>query len=202
MREYFEKFRQVELMIGETRKEIAELEKIEAQYGEIENLRRNLDINDYMVARARWEAGLVKLNEDKRSLQESRTNLKALEEQVQKTEDEKARLEEEIPRLEQAIRENEVAIKEEKLKQILEDLRKRQAELVQLEGNLLRQVKIETSELQTLIEILRGVESPLPFPRSCCRPKSSGNRFSIAAVVFSRIARKAAERQPPVGKKP
>ena len=42
MREYFEKFRQVELMIGETRKEIAELEKIEAQYGEIENLRRNL----------------------------------------------------------------------------------------------------------------------------------------------------------------
>lgn len=32
MREYFEKFRQVELMIKETRKEIAELEKIEAQY--------------------------------------------------------------------------------------------------------------------------------------------------------------------------
>ncbi|MGI6317617.1 MAG: ATP-binding protein [Dethiobacteria bacterium] len=163
MREYFEKFRQVELMIGETRKEIAELEKIEAQYGEIENLRRNLDINDYMVARARWEAGLVKLNEGERSLQESRKNLKALEEQVQKTEDEKARLEEEIPRLEQAIRENEVAIKEEKLKQILEDLRKRQAELVQLEGNLLRQVKIEMSELQSLNKILRGVEAPLPL---------------------------------------
>ena len=163
MREYFEKFRQVELMIEETRKEIAELEKIETQYGEIEKFRRNLDINDYMVARARWEAELVKLNKGKRSLKESKTKLKMLEEQVLKTEDKKARLEEEIPRLEQAIRENEVAIKEEKLKQILEDLRKRLAELMRLEGNLLRQVKIETGELQTLIEILREVEAPLPL---------------------------------------
>ena len=200
MREYFEKFRQVELMIEETRKEIAELEKIEAQYGEIENLRRNLDINDYMVARARWEAGLVKLSEGERSLQESRMKLKTLEEQVQKTEDEKARLEEEIPRLEQAIRENEVAIKEEKLKQILEVLRKRQAELVQLEGNLLRQVKIEMSELQSLNKILRGVEAPLPLSQGLLQSEELWKQVLESRCSFFPDSPESRGERPLVGK--
>lgn len=166
MREYFEKFRQVELMIKETRKEIAELEKIEAQYKGIENIRRNLDINDYMVARARWEDSLLKLNESERSLQKKRGKLKTLEEKVQEVENEKARLEKELPELEQAIRENEATVKEKELKRILEALRQRLAELVQIEVNLLRQVKIEVSELQTLIEILREVEAPLDLSQA------------------------------------
>ncbi|NLA47155.1 MAG: AAA family ATPase, partial [Firmicutes bacterium] len=61
MRDYFEKFREVERIIEDTKKEIAALEQIEQRYRVIENLRRQLDLGGYMVQRAQWELQQAKL---------------------------------------------------------------------------------------------------------------------------------------------
>ena len=112
MREYFEKFRQVELMIGETRKEIAELEKIEAQYGEIENLRRNLDINDYMVARARWEDS-SKTKRKQNALYREKGKLKHLKKGAG-SRNEKAVWKKKFPNLNRQSREDKLRLKKKK----------------------------------------------------------------------------------------
>ncbi|HAP31758.1 MAG TPA: hypothetical protein DCQ14_01690 [Firmicutes bacterium] len=75
MREYFEKFRQVELMIEAAKKEIAALEKIGDQYGEIEKLRRSLAVNDYMIVRTHWEDKAAELKECALARQEIETKL-------------------------------------------------------------------------------------------------------------------------------
>ena len=54
MRDYFEKFREVERIIDDTRKEITALEQIEERYREIEKLRRQQLLGGDMVKRAGW----------------------------------------------------------------------------------------------------------------------------------------------------
>ena len=161
MREYFEKFRQVELMIEATKKEIAALEKIGDQYGEIEKLRHSLAVNDYMIVRARWEDGAAKINEHVLARQEKETKLEALAHRANEADAEKVRLDAEILGLEQAIRENEISIKELELKRVITGLRQRLETLEKIEANLLRQLKAEAQEFHSLAEIMAKLEGPL-----------------------------------------
>ena len=107
MRDYFEKFREVERIIEDTKKEIAALEQIEQRYRVIENLRRQLDLGGYMVQRAQWELQQAKLAQKSKEKEEAG---EALEELVRRIEDYKERqraLEESIAGIKQEIAENE-----------------------------------------------------------------------------------------------
>ncbi|MEW6242968.1 MAG: SbcC/MukB-like Walker B domain-containing protein [Bacillota bacterium] len=161
MREYFERFRQVELMIEETKKEIAALESIEEQYGEIERLRLNLDMNDYMVLRARWETSLARLRQKEEQKRAEEEKMTALAARISAAEAEKRALEQALSALERSISENQAGIREKELRRRIEELRNRQAELARLEDNLIHQMNAEVNEIRALADILCRVEAPV-----------------------------------------
>jgi len=172
MREYFERFRQVELMIEETKKEIAALESIEEQYGEIERLRLNLNMNDYMILRARWETGLIRLRQKEQEREAEEKKMAALAARISAAETEKRALEQSLAELERSISENQARIKEQELRRRIEELRNRLAELVRLENNLVHQMKAEVSEIEALADILCRVEAPVALSQALVDAKA------------------------------
>jgi len=163
MRDYFEKFREVERIIEDTKKEIAALEQIEQRYRVIENLRRQLDLGGYMVQRAQWELQQAKLAQKSKEKEEAG---EALEELVRRIEDFKERqraLEESIAGIKQEIAENEAFKRERELQRSINELRKELERLRQLEKNLRSRFKQEAGEATELHRVMQQLEAPLPL---------------------------------------
>lgn len=163
MRDYFEKFREVERIIEDTKKEIAALEQIEQRYRVIENLRRQLDLGGYMVQRAQWELQQAKLAQKTEEKEEAG---EALEELVRRIEDFKERqraLEESIAGIKQEIAENEAFKRERELQRSINELRKELERLRQLEKNLRSRFKQEAGEATELHRVMQQLEAPLPL---------------------------------------
>ncbi len=165
MREYFEKFRQVEIMIEETKKEIAELENIEEIYREIEKFRETLQVNDYMVYRGAWETALGEAREKEEEQEKARRELKDLQEKIEETEKERRQLKEEIERLAEEMRRNEARQKEQELQRRLSELREKLEALDKRRKNLVHQIKVETEEINLLQEVLQQLEAPVELTR-------------------------------------
>ncbi len=171
MRVYLEKFRQVELIIEDTKKEIEALEEIENQYKDIEKLRQNLAVNDYMVKRGNWEKELARLRQEESNKAENERKAKALEGELSLTADGKKKLMVGLEDLEKAVAENEVARKEQELGNQISLLRDKLHELEKLENNLTRQFRQEARELNDLTEIISSVEGPVDFSRALIKGK-------------------------------
>lgn len=183
MREYFEKFCQVELMIAETKKEIEGLENIESQYQEVEKLQETLVINDYMVRRAAWESA-VQEQQAKEALQKKiLEKQQALFARVEAEDRRKGELEAAMEELAAAMGENTAKQQEEKLKRRLEQLRETLDKLKTLEKNLAHQFKAESKEVEGLLEVLQLLDAPLELTRPLLEVKEG---WSLAAASSGR----------------
>ncbi|MDW7730111.1 MAG: SbcC/MukB-like Walker B domain-containing protein [Bacillota bacterium] len=161
MQEYFEKVRQVEQLIESTKNEIADLERIENRYREIEKLQETLKTNDYMVCRASFASK----QEEIAAIELRRTELNArrteLEKLTQEERSKKVKLKETLHHLSEAMRENEARRREEDLKLQLEQLRGKLNELEQREKELIQALRKEEREFKLLEEVLNGMEGPV-----------------------------------------
>ncbi len=180
MKDYFEKFRQVEVMIDETKKEMAELESIESIYREIEKMRETLKVNDYMVRRGSWEQKKERIGAKEMEREALFARQKELWDQIKETEEQKKHLEKNIEELADAMRENEAKQKEERLNRELEQLRARLAELRELEKNLLHKLKAEIDEMEQLLGVLQHLEAPVELTRPLLEAKE---RWTGAAAT-------------------
>lgn len=176
MREYFEKFCQVELMISETKKEIASLEKIESQYGEVEKLQETLIINDYMVKRAAWESKLQELQLKETAKKDTEQKQKDLLERLGKEEGRKQELKKVLAELAAAMGENAAKQHEKQLQQQLALLREKLDQLKLLQKNLVHQFKSESKEVEALGEILQSLDAPLELTRALLEAKEIWSR--------------------------
>ncbi len=161
MQEYFEKFRQVEQMIDNTKNEIAALEKIETCYGDIEKLNDTLKINDYMVSRGAYEAKLNEIREKKQEKNKFLSRKEELQKEIEEAHANKERIKETLADLETLMRENEAKQKEEELNRHLQMLRQKLEEIMNLEENLLHRFKTEAKEFAQLYDILSKLNAPV-----------------------------------------
>ncbi len=161
MRDYFEKFRQVEEMIVETEKEVAALEKISKEYGEIARLREQYSISRYMALRGSLE--------EKKKAEGELLEHKDREEKAVATgidclkarKEDKEQLEEDREALEREIQKNQVALRETALKETIKSLELRLKELKETRENLLNGIKVEIKEQGLLLDALSRLEAPV-----------------------------------------
>jgi len=161
MQEYFEKFRQVEQMIDDTKNEIAALEKLEDSYSDIEKLYETLKINDYMVARGAYEVQLSNIGEMKQEKNRFLDCKEEIQKQIIEANSNKERIKETLTGLETLMRENEAKQKEEELNRHLQMLREKLDELMCLEKNLVHRFIAEAEELEHLYDILSALNAPV-----------------------------------------
>ena len=163
MRDYFEKFREVERIIGDTKREIGALERIEEVFNDIEKLRRQLELGGYMVQRARCELQQARAGKKKEEKEKAEQALKVLLGQIEQDRRQLQSLEKEINRLRVEIAENESFKREQELQRSLAELGEELARLGQLEKNLSSQFKEEAREAEDLHRVLQRVDAPLPL---------------------------------------
>jgi uncharacterized protein YPO0396 len=160
MRDYFEKFRQVEQMIADTEVEIAALEKIAADYAEIEKVRDQQKLSRYMFLRAQLE----EKRQEAVWLEEKRTGeekaLERLTGQLDADQGQKRSLEKEKEELDEAIAENQVTVREKMLEAEMKVLDEKLRALKSLRENLLHVIRVEVREHHDLTEVLRRVDAP------------------------------------------
>ncbi|MCW3490210.1 ATP-binding protein [Dethiobacter alkaliphilus] len=160
MRDYFEKFRQVEQMIADTEVEIAALEKIAAGYAEIEKVRDQQKISRYMYLRAQLE----EKRQEAVRLEEKQTNekkaLERLHAELEACKDQKSDLDTQKEDLETAIAENQVTVREKMLEAKMKALDDKLSELKAIRKNLLNMIRVEVREYHDLAEVLRRVDAP------------------------------------------
>ncbi len=184
MQEYFEKFRQVEQMIEDTKNEIAALEKIETCYSDIEKLHDTLKINDYMVSRGAYE---VKLNESREKTQEKNKFLdrkEELQKQIDEARVNKEQIKETLRNLEVLMGENEAKRKEEELDRHLQQLREKLEEREILEENLVHHFKAEAKEFEQLLDILRNLNAPLEITGVLLEAKEAWSQAAESGGVI------------------
>ncbi|MDW7650360.1 MAG: SbcC/MukB-like Walker B domain-containing protein [Bacillota bacterium] len=160
MRDYFEKFRQVEQMIADTEVEIAALEKIAQDYAEIEKVRDQQKISRYMYLRAQLEEKRQEAArfEEKRASEEKA--LARLQAQLEAGQSQKLDLEKEKEDLDEAIAENQVTVREKMLEADMKVLDEKLSELKAIRENLLNMIRVEVREHHDLDEVLRLVDAP------------------------------------------
>lgn len=173
MRDYFEKFREVERIIGETKAEISALEQIGECYREIEKLQRQLALGGYMVQRAKWEEQREGLARKVNAQAEAGQALTELLGQIEGDKEEQQALEESIAALKEEIAGNESFKREQELKRVLGELRSELALLGQLEKNLGNQFRQEAVEEAELHRVMQQLEAPLPLTRPLLEAKES-----------------------------
>ncbi|NMD43552.1 MAG: AAA family ATPase [Firmicutes bacterium] len=165
MRDYFEKFREVERIIDDTRKEITALEQIEERYREIEKLRRQQLLGGYMVKRAGWEQQRERVALKMAGLEQAGRDLDELAGRIEQDKREQRALEESIARLKEEIAANEAFKQEQELERHINELRSELARLGELEKNLGNQFKQEAAEESELHRVMQQLEAPLPLSR-------------------------------------
>ncbi len=163
MRDYFEKFREVERIIDDTKREITVLEQIEEHYRGIENLRRQLTLGGYMVQQAQWELQQEKVTQKTAEKEEVGRTLEELIRRIEQDKERQQALEESITGLRKEIDENEAFKREQELRRSLNELRNELERLRQLETNLVKQFKQEAAEGSELHRVMRQLEAPLPL---------------------------------------
>jgi len=177
MRDYFEKFRQVENLIMETDREIKFLEKIEKSYQKVENLRERVKTGRYMQYRGRWEQLVLDLEEGKRQRGEKEARLKQLNGELEELKGRLKKLESEREKLAAEIAGHEAAQRERKLKDKIESLGQEIEKLKSKWANLCHMVKTEIGERERLIEVMRRVNAPFEACRSLMEGKEEWELF-------------------------
>ncbi len=161
MRDYFEKFREVERIIEDTKKEIVALDQIEEHFSDIEKLRRQLTLGGYMVRRAGWELLQEQAAQKIAEKVEAALVLDDLSRQIEQDKVQQQNLEETIALLKQEIAENEAFKREQELQRSLNELRSELEQLGQLDKNLGNRFKQEAAEGADLHRVLQQLEAPL-----------------------------------------
>lgn len=160
MRDYFEKFRQVEQMIKETEAEITALEKIAADFAEIEKVHDQHKVSRYMYLRAQLE----EKKQDVAQLEEKRTNeeknIERLKTQLVSVHSQKDGLDKQKEDLDEAITENQVTIREKMLETQMRVLEEQLKKLQAIRENLLNLIRVEVKEHKALTDVLRRVDAP------------------------------------------
>jgi uncharacterized protein YPO0396 len=166
MRDYFEKFRQVDQMIAETEGEIAALEKIAADFSEIEKIRDQQKMSRYMYLRASLEEkkqGVQRLFEKKNIEQETITDKTT---QLTSHQVDKEVLAIKIDEVDKAITENQVTLRENMLKENIKNLEAKLYDLKATRQNLLNRINVEIKELTDLISVLHQVDAPFALSKN------------------------------------
>jgi uncharacterized protein YPO0396 len=161
MRDYFEKFRQVQQMIEETEGEIAALEKIDDDYAEIEKIRDQQKMSRYMFLRATLEEKNREASLLIKKKEKEEKTITHLNEQQNAKQIDKQNLVNKKEEVEKAIRDNQITIRENLLKSNIASLDAKLKELKEKRQNLLNQIKVEISEHESLVNILRKVDAPI-----------------------------------------
>lgn len=160
MRDYAERYRQMETQLLNTGAEIMALEEECQAYEKAEHLRRREAAGRYMLHRGDYEQKVQELDEAQQQCQKSEerlqwllTELGTLEAGYKKLTAEKEQLIEKI---------NGIAIvrQENKLKQQIAALMEQIARLEQKQLNLLQQVKADLRDREKLVDILSLLQAP------------------------------------------
>ncbi|SFG14894.1 Uncharacterized protein YPO0396 [Desulfotomaculum arcticum] len=160
MRDYAERYRQMETQLLNTGAEIMALEEEYQAYEKVEHLRRQEAAGRYMLHRGDYEQKVRGLDEAQQQCQQSEerlqwllTELGTLEAGYKKLTAEKEQLIEKI---------NGIAVvrQENKLKQQIGALTEQIAKLEQKQLNLLQQVKADLRDREKLVDILSLLQAP------------------------------------------
>jgi uncharacterized protein YPO0396 len=160
MRDYFEKFRQVDQMIAETELEIAALEKIAAEYAEIEKVRDQHKMSRYMFLRATLEEKKQESSHlSKKKTKEEKT-ITDLNTQLLSSQSNKKDVEAIKDEVDKAITENQITLRENILKESIKTLETKLSDLNNKRKNLVNLVTIEVKEQHSLLHVLHQVDAP------------------------------------------
>ncbi|GAW93203.1 ATP-binding protein [Calderihabitans maritimus] len=184
MRDYFEKFRQVENLILETEQEIKALELISQEYGEIENLRRQEQISQYMEYRARWEQKKLELVQAQERQQQIRERLVDLRREMELLENRRRQLVSEKEEIETKIADHQVARRERELSERKQRLQQQIQQLEKIRTNLFHQVRVEIAERERLLEVLRRVDAPFELTEALLGGREDWQRFLDDGTSF------------------
>ena len=163
MRDYFEKFRELEKFIEETKKEMAALEKIDEAYQAIKQKEENLNTAQYMTHRAELEIRKSHLHAKEQERRKEKDDLSKLLQAINDKQNEKTDLDKQIKQVSEEIAQNSVAIKMENLKQEIHYKQEKAQELSDLRENLRHRIYDEAQEFETLKELLKAVETDSAF---------------------------------------
>ncbi|ACB84362.1 ATP-binding protein [Natranaerobius thermophilus] len=163
MRDYFEKFRELEEYIEDTKKEMSALEQIDKTYQEIKQKQANLDTAKYMIYRGELEDRKARLQTKEQERTQEEQNLSKLLQDINTKEKEKTELDNKIKQVHQQIAQNSITIKIENLKKEIHNKQVEEQELSKLQENLRHQINSEAEEFEVLKKLLTTADIDSEF---------------------------------------
>ncbi|UMZ74965.1 ATP-binding protein [Natranaerofaba carboxydovora] len=155
MREYFERFQQLEKYIEETKTEITRLSEINETYETLKEKEQNITTADYMIKRAGLEEKNVKNSLLEKELQDNQEALSNLLQDIDDKQTKKTELNKRKNEISEEIANNNTTLKINKLKQEIKTTEEKLGELKSLKKNLYHRIKSEAGEFEKLKEILQ-----------------------------------------------
>ncbi|SFR00564.1 Uncharacterized protein YPO0396 [Desulfoscipio geothermicus DSM 3669] len=177
MRDYAERYRQMEEQILNTEAEIAALEEECREYGKVENLRRQQAVGRYMLLRGNFEQKARETEETRQQYQKTKERFRWLLGELRELEEKYKKLHAEKEKLIEKIKENEVVQKEKQLRQQIALLKEQLERLTEKRQNLLHQVKLDMRDREKISEVLRWVEAPPELTDSLMEDKQAWLMF-------------------------
>lgn len=166
MRDYFEKFRQVDQMIAETELEIAALEKIAAEYAEIEKVRDQHKMSRYMFLRASLEEKKQESTRLSNKKTKEEKTIADLNTQLKSNKSNKEDVEAKKDEVDKAITENQVTLRENILKESIKALELNLSNLKEKRKNLVNLINVEIKEQYSLVDVLHRVDAPFTLSQN------------------------------------
>jgi uncharacterized protein YPO0396 len=177
MRDYAERYRQMENQLLNTEAEIAALEEVCGEFEKVENLRRKEAAGRYMLYRGGFEQKVFELEETERRRQQAGDRFQQLLVELQALEEKHKNLQAEKEKLIEKIKDHEIAHREKQLRQQITALKKQLEALAEMRRNLLHQVKSDISDREKLIEVLRREGAPSELTGSLAEDKQAWQIF-------------------------
>lgn len=160
MRDYAERYRQMENQLLHTGAEIAALEEVCGEFEQVENLRRQAAVARYMLYRGGLEQKTAELEEAEQQRRQAGERFQQLVVELRAWEEKHNQLQSAKEKLIEQIKEHEIARREQRLRRQAEELQKQLEDLAGVRQSLLRQVQAEIADREKLMEVLRREGAP------------------------------------------
>ena len=177
MRDYVDRYRQMENEIMHTESEIEALQEISNEFEKVNKFREQEKTSLYMSHRGNLEQKKKEMEEKEQEKQRSQEYFEKCSREVGKLEKRHQDLKTEWEELLEAIRENKVANKEKELEEKIKDLQNKLQGLGERWKTLVRQVKIEIQERDRLAQVMGRLEAPLELTDSLLEDKVTWQLF-------------------------
>jgi uncharacterized protein YPO0396 len=177
MRDYVDRYRQMENEIMHTESEIEALQEVCNEFEKVNKFREQEKTSLYMWHRGNLEQKKRELVEKEKEHQQAQKYLEECSREVRELEELHEDLKFGWGELLEAIRKNEVANREKELEQQIKELQNKLKSLGEKWKNLIHQVKIEIQERERLAQVLRRVKAPLKLTGSLLEDNVSWQLF-------------------------